>query len=95
MALQRVATWKDTKKEAALLVVDGVKLEIAHADLSYLDTAKKIQDELKAQASTSNVAPPKMFAHINRDGSLALATGAAPKVWPEDDEDPEPKKQES
>lgn len=82
--MERVATWKDTKKEAVLLVVDGVKLEIEHGDLSHLDTAEKIEAELNSQASTSNVQPPKIFVHISRDGSLALATGAAPKVWPED-----------
>lgn len=91
MTLQRIATWKDAKKEAALLVVDGIKLKVEHADLSRLDTAKKIETELNSQASTSNVALPRIFVHINRDGSLALATGALPAVWPEDDmEEPGP-----
>jgi len=85
MSLTRLATWKDTKKEAALLIVDGIKLEIAHDDLSTLDTAEKIEAELNSQASISNVALPKIFAHINRDGSIALATGQEPLVWPENE----------
>ena len=85
MPLQRVATWKDTKKEAVLLVIDGVKLEVTHVGLVSLDTNKKIEDDLNSQASTSNVQPPPIFAHINRDGSVAIATGAAPDVWSEDE----------
>lgn len=91
MALTRVATWKDAKQgKAVLLVIDGQKLEISHADLATFDTEKKIKDELELQATIGNVQPPAMFVHINRDGSLALATGAAPKVWPEDVPEEEP-----
>lgn len=39
-----------------------------------------------AIASAAGVYPlPDIYAHINRDGSIALATGAEPSSWPEDE----------
>jgi N-dimethylarginine dimethylaminohydrolase len=86
MALQRVATWKRAEQgKAVLLVVDGKRIEINHASLTTLDTAEKIEAELQSQATTSNVQLPKIFVHVNRDGSVAVATGAEPRAWPEDE----------
>lgn len=86
MVLNRVATWKRKEQgKAVIVVVDGRVLEISHADLARFDTEEKLRVELELQASTSNVEAPALFVHINRDGCLALATGAAPGVWPEDE----------
>ena len=88
MGLTKIATWRNaTQGMAVLLIVNEQKIEITHADLNKFDTKKKIEPELKRQAILSNVDLPAIFAHINRDGSIAIATSAAPKVWPEDDPD--------
>jgi hypothetical protein len=79
MALTRIATWKDTLKAAILLEVDGRLLQLSHSALP--------MHNIERQASTSNVALPNIFVHVNRDGSLALATGMEPDIWPEDEPD--------
>jgi hypothetical protein len=90
--LERVATWKRAEQgQALLLVVDGKKVEIDHAALTTLDTAEKIEAELRSQATTANVQLPKLFIHLNRDGSVAVATGAEPEIWPEDEPIEEPR----
>jgi hypothetical protein len=88
VALSRVAAWKRAEQgKAVLIVVDGKKIEIDHASLTTLDTAEKIKAELQSQASLSNMQLPKIFIHLNRDGSVAVAVGAEPRVWPEDETD--------
>ena len=92
MSVTRVATWKDAKaRPAVLLVVDGHRLEIEHDALSLFNTEAKLKAEIEGQAAIFNVQLPKLFFHINRDGSVALAIGAAPDVWPEDDTIEEPR----
>ncbi len=90
MTLTRIATWKTAAKGyAIILTVDGHDLKLEHTDLVTYDTAKKVEDELSRQASVSAAEPPAIYVHVNRDGSLALATGSAPEVWPEDEVDPD------
>ena len=42
-------------------------------------TRAEIQDLLRTGAGKND-----LWVHKNRDGSLALATGIEPKIWPED-----------
>lgn len=84
--LTRVATFKPgRRREAIVLEINGRQMKIDHADLSTFKNAKAMEAAIRAQAATSNVKLPPIFVHVNRDGSLALATGAAPNRWPEDD----------
>jgi len=85
MGLTRIATFKDAKREAVLLEVSGWKAELSHEDLATHNTGKKVETELKAKAAASNTKWPRVHVHVNRDGSLAVATGAAPVTWPEDE----------
>ncbi len=86
MPLTRVACWKNAKNGRAVLIeIDRIRFEISHADLATHDTVEKIEAEIRRQASTSAKQLPAIFFHKNRDGSVAIATGAAPKVWPEDE----------
>jgi hypothetical protein len=79
-----VATWKDSGQGHAVeLVVDSTTVEISHDDLTTLDTAAKLKSEVEQQAKQELA----VFFHINRDGSLAMSTGAEPEVWPEDADD--------
>jgi len=42
-----------------------------------------IKAEVRAQARELGIELPDIFVHVNRDGSLGLATGEAPIPWPE------------
>ena len=84
MGLTRVATFRDVKREAVLVVVSGWRAELSHGDLSTHDTAQAVESEVLRQVSGFNTKFPGVHVHVNRDGSLAVATGEKPKVWPED-----------
>lgn len=45
-------------------------------------TAAQIEAAIRAVAGTHPL--PAIFVHINRDGTIALATFQEPDVWPED-----------
>lgn len=87
--MERVATWKTDKggRPAVLIQIDGRELAVTHVGLAIYDTAAKLEAEIERQAVLSNVQLPRLFFHVNRDGSIALATGFPPKVWPEDEID--------
>lgn len=84
MALTRVATSSRTEKAAALLVVDGHTLELSQAQVTD-KTEVQIETALESAAALSNVQLPRVYVHINDDGSIALATGVEPATWPEDE----------
>lgn len=83
MGFTRVATFRSVAKLAVIIEVDGETVEISHAALATHDTPAKLKAEAERQAGKGLA----VFFHINRDGSIALATGAAPGVWPEDTEE--------
>ena len=86
MALTRVATSSRETKSAVIIAVDGKTLELSQAQTADT-TAEQIKVLLESAASLSNVQLPTVTMHVNRDGSIAMATGKLPKdfVWPEDD----------
>ena len=85
MGLEKSATWKRPDQGRAVhIVVDGYSLEITHNDLARLNTEAKVQREIDRLARLNDVTLP-IFAHVNRDRSIAIATGAAPEIWPEDE----------
>lgn len=87
MGLTRLATWKRAAQgKAVVLVVDGQEIEIDHAALDSLNTAGKLEAAVEGMAGREL----PVFFHINRDGSLAMAWGEAPRVWPEDEVVEEP-----
>ena len=88
MPLEKVATWKRANQGRAVhIIVDGYTLEITHNDLARLNTEAKVQKEIDRLARLNDVTLP-IFAHVNRDRSIAIATGIEPDVWPEDEIDP-------
>ncbi len=82
IGLSRIATAKAGKGKPAFAVeIGGRLIEIEHAALSTHNTAAKLLVEAERQAEQSL----PLFFHFNRDGSLAVASGAPPDVWPEDE----------
>ena len=63
-----------------VIEVDGVRITIG--DLSSYDTAAALKAEAERQAGGSL---DDLYFHVNRDGSVVIATGSAPAVWPEDE----------
>ncbi len=71
-------------KPAIALTLDDVTISLSHAEVSGR-TVVEIAGDLAERAAGHQIALPPIALHINRDGSLAIATGAAPDVWPEDE----------
>jgi len=84
VSLTRVAT-SEKKTNAVEIVVDKTTLTIERDDLATLYTAAKLKAAVEQQASLASKELPRLFFHINDDGSIAVATGTEPDVWPEDD----------
>ena len=80
----RIATRKDPKLGAAVYVeiVDQPTITITHSELTTHDTAEKLKAEAERQA---NATLGEVFFHFNRDGTVAVALGREPTIWPEDD----------
>lgn len=88
----RVASWKSSVAPAhddMSIVIEGfdakgkpVKIEITVDAMSTLNTEAQIKAEIERQAGYE---VPDIFVHINCDSSVALATGAEPERWPEDE----------
>lgn len=86
MPLKRIATWKRSAQGKALLIeIDKRRFEIDHAERNTFDSVKKLESEIERQASLSSTILPSIFYHVNRDSSIAIATGQKPDVWPEDE----------
>lgn len=82
MAIRRIATSRAGKGRPAFATeVDDNLIELEHADLTTFNTPAKVLAEVERLAQQSL----PFFFHFNRDGSLAVATGAPPDVWPEDE----------
>lgn len=84
MFLTRVATWPKPPKPAIVIGIGTTTIQVSQAMLATLDTEAEIESALETLASGAGITLPAIFVHINDDGSVALATGAAPDIWPED-----------
>ncbi len=87
MPLQGVATWRHERKHPLTLRVDGAEITVTRADLATLTTAEQVSQLVANLAATSRVQLPPITVHINRDRSIAIATGKPPETWPEDERD--------
>lgn len=85
MALKRISTPRRIEKSAVVIGTERGEISILQSQMTMLDTEAKLVVAIQAAATTSSVQLPQLYAHKNRDGSFALAAGAAPKVWPEDE----------
>ena len=84
MALTGLGTFKShISNDAFSLRVSGKECRLVQLQLAAYRFSRAIVAEIKAQARENGVILPEIFVHINRDGSLALATGAEPIPWPE------------
>jgi len=85
MELTGLGTFKSTVSNDALsLRASGKECKLEHPQLAAYRFCQSIRAEIKAQAREHGITLPDIFVHINRDGSLALATGEEPvPTWPE------------
>lgn len=64
--------------------LDGKDVVIAKSDVA---KRAKTQLELQSEVTTkTETATRPIHAHKNRDGTIAVAVGAPPERWPEDEE---------
>ena len=87
MALTGLGTSSREEKAAMWIGVDDRRVELTQVQVADRSEAE-IKLELESAASLSDVELPRFFVHVNLDGSIALATGEEPDVWPEDWSDP-------
>jgi len=84
MELKGLGTFKSHVSAQALsLRVGGRECELSQAQLAAYRFDRGLVAEIKAQAREHGITLPDVFVHVNRDRSLALATGAVPHIWPE------------
>lgn len=88
MPLTRVATWHNAPNPALVLQIGTTGIQLTQAALDALDTEEGIETAIATLAAGAGITLPAIFIHINKDGTIALATGTAPDVWPEDAEPP-------
>ena len=81
-SINRVSTIAD-QANALSLTINGREISLAKSDIhSPLNTPGKRRQKLEELFG----APlPNVHIHRNRNGSIAVATGAEPSVWPEDE----------
>jgi hypothetical protein len=85
MTLTRVACWKNSAQGPAVAIeIDGIEFAILHANLPNNNVESKLNQTINQMASVAGKELPELFFHQNRDGSIAIATGFAPEIWPED-----------
>jgi hypothetical protein len=82
MAFKRIATWKREEQGPAIIIEwNGRSIAVQHSQLATLNTATKLKLAVETIAGESL----SVWFHFNRAGNVAMATGAEPEVWPEDD----------
>lgn len=66
-----------------VVVRNGVTRTILRSSMPTRPTATQVLNVIRVAFGVGNV--NDLFVHINRNDSIALATGQEPMVWPEDD----------
>lgn len=85
--ISRIATFRPSKSDDAIvIVIDGKTVKLSQA-VAANKTGEQVETALNAAAALSDVQLPDLFVHVNLDNSLALATGHAPALWPEDEKE--------
>jgi hypothetical protein len=88
MSIKRIATARSPGRSAVLIRTGKGTYAITHGDRVRFETAEEIEAELERLAALRSDTLGDIYIHINRDDSVALAVGAAPEVWPEDESEP-------
>ena len=85
LGIRRISTSKRGRGDHALVMeVGGVRVQLDHNEVEGLATGR-IKASLE-QVCKDERADTLIFVHRNRDGTLAIATGEEPDIWPEDEE---------
>jgi len=75
-----------TSKAGITITSKGGEYKASSLSLASLGTAAKIKDEIaKALVTQDKEGKQDVFVHVNRKGTIVIAIGVEPKVWPEDD----------
>jgi len=84
MSIKRVFSGNLKALEAYIVEFDDdTKIDVVKTDLISLTTDKKLNADLTDKLSVVSKTD-KIFLHKNRSGTIAVATGHEPVVWPED-----------
>ena len=81
MELTRIATFKPPNTIAIVVELDGGARSLA---ILYSALSGKTEEQINAIARTY-LERDDFWCHWNRDGSIAIAMGQEPEMWPEDD----------
>jgi len=69
-----------TGTDAIVVETSNGLVKVLRTELAILNTSEKMDTALVSRVSCSEA---KIFTHLNKDGSLAVAIGAKPNIWPE------------
>lgn len=89
-AWHRLATWRASVAPDhgdLAVAMDGVGSGVIHVAIEQGGLPDPLTPgTLLAMAVQQAGMPlPRVWFHVNRDGSIAIATGRYPVIWPEDD----------
>jgi len=68
----------------AVTFADGVTVELGKNYGPFLNSTARLNADLQARLAGR---PERIFLHLNRDKTVAVATARQPDVWPEDEKD--------
>lgn len=66
----------------AVTFADGLTVELGKNYLPFLNSTDRLNRDLRARLGGRD---ERVFLHLNRDKTVAVATGAPPDIWPEDE----------
>ena len=81
MGIYRVSTLKNAQNIIEIQGNDNKHMIIPAGQFNNPNLRDKLQTQANAIFGAGEV-----YVHVNRDDTIAIATGAAPDVWPEDEE---------
>jgi hypothetical protein len=81
MGLTRIAAFKSTTDRVAVAIeIDGKKVELSQETVAF-----STENSIKQLITNAVGKELPIYIHRNRDGSLAVAYGEKPYLWPEDE----------
>jgi len=85
MPIRRIFSGNSKASDAYIVEFgDNTKIDATKTDLTSLPTDKELNTDLTDKLSVVSKTDT-IFLHKNRNGTIAVATGQEPKVWPEDE----------
>jgi hypothetical protein len=72
-----------TTRTGIRIIRGGITCEIPRISLTTRPTVMQVETEIETVLGVNRITD--LFIHINRNNTIAIATGQLPHIWPEDE----------